>query len=117
MPRERLVLKKNSGPVELELEAATIGHDLFVLITGGEPHLGAVAVGGFAERSYVSVITVPGHKDDRVATDAASRIVNHLKCSCAVLVGIHLIAPSKEQINSIVKDALALVDNMIEALK
>ncbi|MGZ4907805.1 MAG: prenylated flavin chaperone LpdD [Halobacteriota archaeon] len=117
MPHERLVLRKRSGPVELELEAAAIGRDLLVLITGGESHLGAVAVGGFAIRSYVSVITMPGHKDDCVAKEAASRIADHLKRACAVLVGIHLVDPSKEEISSVVKDALALVDRMIEALK
>ncbi len=117
MLHEHFMLKKASGPVELELEAKTVGDDVLVLITGGKAHIGAVAVGGFAKRSYVSVITVPGHKDDCIATDAASRIVNRLKCPCAVLVGIHLIDPSKDQIKSIVQDALALVDKMIEALK
>lgn len=117
MPYEPLVLRKNSGPVELELEAAPIGRDLLVLITGGESHIGAVAVGGFATRSYVSVITMPGHKDDCIATEAASRITERLKRACAVLVGIHVIGPSKEQISGIVEDALALVDRMIEALK
>ncbi len=117
MPNERLVLRKSSGPVELELEAAAIGHDLLVVITGGESHLGAVAVGGFATRSYVSVITMPGHKDDCIAKEAASRVADRLKRACAVLVGIHLIDPSKEQISNVVQDALALVDRMIEALK
>ncbi len=117
MPYEPFVLRKNSGPGELKLETAPIGRDLLVLITGGESHIGAVAVGGFATRSYVSVITMPGHKDDCIATEAASRIASRLNCACAVLVGIHLIDPSKEQISSIVKDALALVDKMIEALK
>ncbi len=117
MPDERVVLRKSSGPVKLELKAAAIGHDLLVVITGGESHLGAVAVGGFATRSYVSVITMPGHKDDCIATEAASRIAEHLKRACAVLVGIHLTNPSKEQITTVVKDALALVDRMIEDLK
>ncbi len=117
MPFERLVLRKNSDPIELELEAAVVGRDLLVLITGGDAHLGAVAVGGFSKRSYASVITVPGHKDDCIAKEAASRIADHLKRACAVVVGIHLTGPSKEQIDSVVKDALTLVDNMIEALK
>ncbi|MGZ4902183.1 MAG: prenylated flavin chaperone LpdD [Halobacteriota archaeon] len=115
MPDQRLVLRKSSGPVELELEAAVIGHDLLVLITGGESHLGAVAVGGFATRSYVSVITMPGHKDDYIAKEAALRIADQFKRSCAVLVGIHLTEPSKEQIRNVVDDALSLVDKMIEA--
>ncbi len=117
MPHERLVLRKRSDLVELELEATVIGSDLLVLITGGQSHLGAVAVGGFAMRSYVSVITMPGHKDDFIARAAASRVAGHLKLTCAVLVGIHLIGPTRDQINSVVTDALILVDEMIEALK
>ncbi len=117
MPYERVVLKEDSGPVELELEATEIGSDLLILITGGQSHLGAVAVGGFATRSYVSVITMPGHKDDCIAREAASRVVDHLRRSCAVLVGIHMRDPSSEQIKSVVKAALILVDRMIEALK
>ena len=114
MPNRRLVLRKISGPILLELEATEIGRDLLVLITGGESHLGAVAVGGFATRSFVSVITVPGHKDDCIAKEAASRIADQFKRSCAVLVGIHLVGPSKEQIRNVVEDALSLVDEMIE---
>ncbi len=115
MPQERVVLRKKSGPVELELEAATIGGDLLVLITGGDAHVGAVAVAGYTTRSYVSVITAPGHKDDCVAMEAAARIADRLKRTCAVLVGIHLTDPSKEQIGNVVEDALMLVDEMIEA--
>ncbi len=114
MPNRRLALRKSSGSILLELEATEIGRDLLVLITGGESHLGAVAVGGFATRSFVSVITVPGHKDDCIATKAASRIADQLQRSCAVLVGIHLTEPSKEQIRNVVEDALSLVDEMIE---
>ncbi len=117
MLHESLILRKDSGPVELELEAANVGGDLLVLITGGDAHLGAVAVGGYATRSYVSVITMPGHKDDCVATKAAARIADRLKRSCAVLVGIHLVDPTREQITNVVKDALMLVDKMVEALK
>jgi gallate decarboxylase subunit D len=94
-----------------------LGRDLLVTLVGGEAHVGAVALGGRNKRSYASVLTVPDHRDDVIAKEAALRISKELNCSCVVIVGIHVSNASKHQVSEIVGASFALVDELIEALK
>ena len=59
------------GIYQISAHGQYIGNDLHLVITGGEqPHVGAVAVGtqatGEPDGIHVSLITVPGHKEDVV---------------------------------------------------
>ena len=102
--------------MELQLKAQFLGQDLLVVILGGEAHVGAAAVGGFLTRPYASVITVPGHRDDVIAKEAALRLSSELQRTCIVLVGIHINDASKEQISDMVRTSFGLVSELIEAL-
>ncbi len=64
------------GIYQISAHGQYIGNDLHLVITGGEqPHVGAVAVGtqalGEPDGIHVSLITVPGHKEDVVVEKAA----------------------------------------------
>jgi len=117
LSEDSLTLARSIGSVELQLKAQFLGQDLLVIISGGEAHAGAAAVGGFLTRPYASVITVPGHRDDVVAKEAALRLSSALQRTCIVLVGIHINNASKEQIGNVVRASLELVSELIEALK
>lgn len=117
MFRDTLVLKKSAGSLDLRANVTRLGKDLLVTLVGGEVHVGAVALGGFKKRSYASVLTVPDHRDDLVAKEAASRISKELKCNCVVIVGIHVTNASKQQVYQIVNTSFELVNELIEAIK
>jgi len=115
--RDTLVLTRHAGSTDLRVDVAHLGRDLLVVLVGGEAHVGAVALGGFHKRSYASVITVPDHRDDIIAKEAASRISKALNCSCVVIVGIHVSNASKQQISQIIEASFTLINELIEALK
>ncbi len=117
MFRDTLVLTRRIGSTDLRVDMTHLGQDLIVTLVGGEAHVGAVALGGFHNRSYASVLTVPDHRDDVIAKEAASRISKALNCSCVVTVGIHVSNASKQQISQIIEASLTLIEELIEALK
>lgn len=117
MFRDTLVLTRSVGSIDLRIDVAHLGRDLLVTLVGGEAHVGAVALGGFHTRSYASVITVPDHRDDVIAKEAASLISKELNCSCVVIVGIHVSNASEKQISQIVEASFTLIKELIEALK
>jgi hypothetical protein len=115
--RDTLVLTRSVGSTDLRVDVTQLGRDLLVTLVGGDDHVGAVALGGFHKRSYASVITVPDHRDDVIAKEAASLISKELKCSCVVIVGIHVSNASEKQVSQIVEASFTLVNELIEALK
>lgn len=117
MFRDTLVLTKNAGSVDLKADVSCLGRDLLITLVGGEAHIGAAALGGFNERSYSSVITVCDHRDDLIAKEAALRISKELKCTCVVIVGIHVRNASEQQICQIVETSFELVNELIEVIK
>ena len=117
MFRDTLELTRSAGLTDLVIDVTHLGQDLLVTLVGGEAHVGAVALGGFRKRSYASVLTVPDHRDDVIAKEAASRISKELNCSCVVIVGIHVSNASEQQVSQIVEASFTLVNELIEALK
>jgi hypothetical protein len=107
------VLSNARGRVEVTMKAVDVVGDRLVTITGGSGHIGAVALGiktgGVATSS---VITVPAHKEDRIARDAAEKLAKALGRTVVVLAGIHYDDMSKDEI----MDTLQLCDEMVKAL-
>jgi len=107
--------EKIEGRLKIRLDARKIGTDLLIIITGGESHIGAVGAGtkSVSKLATSSVITLPGHRDDRIAKDAAEQISKKFGCNCAVIAGIHYDHISPEEIDKIV----FMVDDLIEKLE
>jgi len=107
------LLSRTSGRLSVALRAIDVGGDLVVIITGGKAHVGAAAVGitcgGLASSS---VVTVPAHREDRVAKGAAEKLAKALDRSVVVVAGIHYDAITKEEID----EALRLCDELVKAL-
>jgi Tat protein secretion system quality control protein TatD with DNase activity len=85
------------------------GEDLAVTLLGGEKsHIGAVAVAQEAQNAAtraktvsVSVICLPGHKEDELARAAALRLSRALGNSVSVSVGIHVNNASQADIQQL----------------
>ncbi len=106
-------LSNSWGRINVSLTAVDVGRDLLVTITGGSAHIGAAAVGIKAEGvATSSVITVPAHREDRVARDAAEKLAKALDRTVVVVAGIHYNDMSQDEI----MDTLQLCDEMVNAL-
>ncbi len=83
---------------DITLTGTEVGPDLQILISGGEkPHIGAVAVASLTPLAHqpdrmtvsISVIALPGHKEDQMAREAAQRLAKGTGKTVVVSCGIH----------------------------
>ena len=103
---------RSSGRLTVELRAHRIGKDLMVILSGGEAHIGAVGVGcPLGVRASASVMSLPEHRDDRMAHHAAERISATCGCNCAVVAGVHFDDITPEEI----RETLRLYEEVLEA--
>lgn len=113
-------IKRNVGKIEIVLEVKKIGEDYLLTLTGGEEHLGAVAVGLFEEKSQrasSSVITMPGHREEYLALQGARQVSKATKKTSVFVVGIHKDNLSPEEIRDIVSIAGEMVESFITFYK
>ena len=95
------------------------GPDLTVRLFNEGAHVGAVALGQFdrvSGRASVSTITVPGHRDDIVAAEAAKLLAEATRRPVCVAAGIHLEDIKGEEILLIVKNCQLLVGLLLRQL-
>lgn len=72
-----------------------IGSDVLITVTGGEAHIGSVAVG---DCGIVTVYTAAGHRDNALAESLAKEISGFFSCICTVAAGFHQDNLTKEDI-------------------
>ncbi|HMK47950.1 MAG TPA: hypothetical protein VK436_15120 [Methanocella sp.] len=110
-------LERTRGRLSLKLDAKRLGGDLLVVITGGAAHIGAVGAGTNCNNmASSSVITLPGHRDDRIAKDAAERISRKTGSNCVVVVGIHYDRITDQEIKELIIMGNSLIDELEEIL-
>lgn len=114
-----LELTRGEGVCTLTLAALPMGHDWNVSITGGAaPHIGAAALGVPYRKpdgtfgASVSVLTIPTHKEDLLARNAADQLARQLGCTVLVSCGIHLDGITPEGISAF----CGLVEELVAAL-
>lgn len=105
----------------LNVKVQEVGKDLNICIFGGdEPHIGAVALGipvalphdPLIHTSSVSLMTVPGHKEDEFALRVARQLAKQLNKVIVVSCGIHIQDIKKEEIFQLSE----LLDDIINEL-
>jgi hypothetical protein len=90
-----------------------------LLVTGGEAHVGAVAVCGPAEGSAPArpaVTVVPGHKEGPLAEECARALAQVVQCTCCVVAGIHQDEATPDEIATIVKNVRQGMDELVSSL-
>ncbi|MGM0771740.1 MAG: hypothetical protein ACQESU_09070 [Halobacteriota archaeon] len=113
-------MRKQTSRGELILEHRIIGEDLLVTLTGGKGHIGAVAVGYYDRipgHASSSVITLPSHRDDAIALDAARLISSITHSTTVFTAGIHFENITAEEIKEILSASNELINGFIVALK
>ncbi len=92
----------------IEIRAYMMGNDVVFLVTGGTAHIGAMAMAWVTtEAPFVHSysLALPGHREGELAVELAETASRALNRTVAVLAGIHLEHPSKEEIEAIVEQA------------
>ncbi|MBN2424244.1 MAG: hypothetical protein JXR46_02075 [Calditrichaceae bacterium] len=96
-----------------------LGNDIQLFILGGQIHIGAVSLAIFNQSKQdaeVSVIRVPGHREDEISTQVAGKLGAQLKTTASVTAGIHYDQLNKEELTAIIKNIHILTDRLINKL-
>ena len=113
-------LTVGEGRLEVKLVTIAQGRDLLVQVTGGEAHVGAVAVGYGADcvipSSGIELMTLPGHKEGPLALAAARRLAEAAGCTVAVVAGIHQDGITAEEIAGILRNVEKAVETLALSL-
>ncbi len=122
---QELLLKKGTDKYEVFLTAVFMGNDVSVHLFGGEtPHIGAMAIaiprkslkGDGSDSASVSVICIPGHKEDALAQSVAKRLSTLWGCHVTVVAGIHIDRATKSDLEQLNANVEALIDELIERI-
>jgi hypothetical protein len=100
----------------LILEAKKVGNDYLLTLTGGREHIGAVAIGIFDEKSQrasSSVVTMPGHREEKLALEGARQVSRATKKTTVFVAGIHQDSINPEEIKNIVSASRSMVEDFI----
>lgn len=92
-----------SGRTGVKLELRSQGRDLLLVITGGQAHVGAVAVwdaGNPADGA--TVCELPDHREGQLAGECAAAVGRASGRTTAVVAGIHQDNATPEEIAAIV---------------
>jgi hypothetical protein len=85
------------------LELRFQGKDILLLITGGEAHVGAVAVcDGRTPKSRARVTELPGHREGPLAGECAEILARASRRTVAAVAGIHQDDATRAEIDGIV---------------
>lgn len=111
---------EGQGRTRVELILRPQGRDLLLTVTGGEGHVGAVAVcappGPAAAEGHESLVVVPGHKEGPLAVEGARRVAAAAGCVCCAVVGIHQDRASADEIAAIVTNVQRGYERLLDEL-
>ncbi|MBP2656661.1 MAG: hypothetical protein H6Q73_4230 [Firmicutes bacterium] len=116
---------KSDGRIIIKFTAIAMGHDLCIVVCGGDlPHLGAAALAQCCASmenplemsASVSVLTLLGHKEDQLVSWVAARISRSIGTNVVVLCGIHLDDICKTEIETIRSMVDEWCDEFIQAI-
>lgn len=114
-----MIFSKKCDEIVLELNIKNVGEDLAILLTGGEKHIGAVALGEIdfkTKRAFGSVLSATGHKEDEIALYGAKTFAKHTGKNTAFICGIHIENIKTEQIKKIDETSRDFIKEIAEKI-
>lgn len=106
-----LTISLEENGMEIVARLISTGNDLVVLLSGGQGHVGAVALSPRGSAA-ATVIAMPGHREDGPAKDMAERLSAALGRTVTVVAGLHWDNLSKEGIAT----ALCLCERLTQRI-
>ena len=113
-------LTERTGRTQLHLQASEMGEGIVIRIFNENPHIGAIAVGEYdnkSGRTSVSMITRLGHKDDVLAHTSAYKVTKSTHRSTCVIAGVHLPDATEEEIQKFVMTNDLLITKLLDQFK
>lgn len=116
-------LTAKHGRLAITLRVLHQGRDLQVMCSGGQAHIGAVALaspcsqGAANKKNQNDLLTLSGHREDLLAAQMAHRMASELNCTVCVSAGIHFDSITKEEIERVLSLADSLTEKCIARLK
>jgi hypothetical protein len=120
-----IILREAQGRVELTLTCTALGRDLSVTLSGGEGHIGAVALAqpkpGHRQDgppgATTSVLALLGHREDELARELAADLARRLGAVVCLACGIHLDAITPGELDTVRGLARNLASRLLPALE
>lgn len=114
-------LELSAKGVTVKLNGVFVGKDLLVCLTGGEAHIGAVAVAvprlslnqNGQTSADATVMTAGGHKEDLLARKIALALASKLNVKVCVSAGMHWDAPTPSQIEAAQELSMRLTKTLL----
>ncbi|TGC11116.1 prenylated flavin chaperone LpdD [Methanolobus halotolerans] len=113
-------VERTIGRTTLLLEWDKLGEDYLASLTGGTAHIGAVALGIFDRESgsaSSSVLTVPGHREDRIVLHGARKLSKASRSSTVLVAGIHVDNIVLKEIEKIITVSEEMIDELVDILQ
>lgn len=86
-------------PFDIRIQTERLGKDYLFIVTGGEAHIGATAMAYPHDgKIHTELAVVPGHREDRLALECAGMACTKLGAAVTVVMGIHIPAASRSDI-------------------
>jgi hypothetical protein len=125
---EDFQVESGSGRTRLSARVLFQGRSPVVVVSGGEAHIGAVALAepvaredtaehAGARRATVSLLVRTGHREDELAAEAARRISTACGKPAVVCAGIHLDEITTEEIAQVRRNMEILTERILERLR
>ncbi|MFO7608247.1 MAG: hypothetical protein R6X35_03480 [Candidatus Krumholzibacteriia bacterium] len=110
-------VSEGRGRTEVRLVLLPQGRDLLLLITGGEAHVGAVAVAQpAADGGPAGEVVIPPHKEGPLAAECAALVAEAAGCTCAAAAGIHQDDATAQEIATITANVRRAARRLAAAL-
>jgi hypothetical protein len=120
-----VILTETQGRVALSLTCVVLGRDLSVTLSGGEGHIGAVALAqprpahrpDRSPGATTSVLALLGHREDDLARELAANLARRLGAVVCLACGIHLDAITPGELDAVGTLARSLADRLVATLE
>lgn len=104
---------RGAGRTAIRLELRPQGRDWLLLITGGEAHVGAVALAA-PPPAETRLAVLPPHKEGPLARECAEAVAAAAGASCAAVAGIHQDNATPAEIAAITANVRSALQTIID---
>lgn len=92
-------IKIYRGRLDISVKSLWMGRDIFILVQGGDAHIGAIALANGGE--IISTGEIPHHRELELAKYLSIFFSKKLDCCACVCMGIHYDAITRAEIDEI----------------
>jgi 2-iminoacetate synthase len=117
-PQHSTLVTKSSNSWEIQCAVDSIGPDFLCRLTGGDEHVGAVALSTWdGERAHTEVIVAGPHKEGPLAEHSAHKLCTATRRAVTCVCGIHYDDLTQAEIEGVTRTAYDLVKRTADQLR